>query len=1462
MVSNTDGGPWDVEFTGSLAAREQGELLVDGSGLVFAIVPPAVSEMQAGGSGVNEIQQLTAPVATGGTFTVTFNDGVMSQTTAAIPFHATLAQLETALENLANIGAGNVQVSGTDGGPWVVEFVGGGLENKNHLLMSVNGGGLTGLPVVEELIGHVAGANEVQTIALVPPATSGAFTLSFDNETTASLPFNATAAQVQAALENLASIQVGEVVVTSSSATGGPWEVEFTDRLAATNMPPITGDPSALSGGFSNSEITIVQDPAQPGVNERQTITMPSAPTNPEAGTFRLTFNDESGTQTTGDIPYNATAQQVEDALKALANIGVGNVDVTSPNAQGGPWTVEFTQALASTNLPLMAINAAKLSRDEPIGVDEVQAAGPTNELQTVTLPSLTTGGTFTLQFDDGSSTATTSPIPFNAAPSDVQASLEALANINPGDVRVRGGAGDPSVRETRAGSGLDNEIQTVTLPPLALGGAFVLTFDDGITSASTALRFDAGAQDIQDALEALANIGAGNVLVSGAQGGPFSVEFVGTLARANQPLLKADGTNLTQLPNGPWEVEFLGQFAAAPQLPLVANGSLLELTGLNPTITDLTQGSNGDPLVLKTTTVSEIVSIEQLQINGNGGDDTLIVRGAPDFPLGVIFDGGDGIDRVQLISQSSTPSFVSPVFPDSTQGVLTMDGKQIQLAGVEGGIGLDAGNRLGAVTFSGTDEGNEIRFAGVSRDVATIARDGQVTTTLSGFAASSSLTIRGEQGDDEISIAPNAFTSFSDMFVFGGGPSGADTIRFEGTPGDDVFVQTPSATSVKAGKMVINDTTVHYDGIEEVGIEGLAGLDSLTVREPVPGSNDNILFHPAVANDGSFQFTAQPAAAQTALAYYPVTYGSIETRIFDTGEGNDTITASTNSLPGVNSSVTAIGGSGTTTLMFGDQPTLFTHDPDGVDVLSLEIGTTVDQVSVVPGTGVVIAVNTSVGDDTLVYQPQVDLPVHVDLAASRIEQPGLGPVTFTSIEQLVIAGSAGQDLHVQGVENENRFSYRPDDPQAGHITLAGVPTSVRFTGIDGAVTLTGGPAVSDQVLVVGSNARDAFAVDLAGRVVRTVNASNVELKRLTLDDSIEVIGVNGGPGDDLFRVEMADSLSGAPAVHVDGGLPDASDRLVVIDAGLGNLVLHREGPIQRSGTISIDDGPRVSYQNVEQVDVLPIDPVTGGTGTDGLGRVVVFDTDVFEQNNDRKTPTQFADLAEATVRPNIDPAAKVDPFGLQLPGDEDWYRYMAAHTATLRFELQFESIGQLGNGAAGLPGDGQLRIDVYNSGGTLINRLPGEGPVSHTVGVEIGKEYFLRVRGATPDAVNVYDLNVISTDEVGPRITDVFVTSAPDYELFNPKPTAGPTPPVYSITIAVDDPVARRPGFLYEALNEQIASALGHFRLVGDHHGIIAISRVTVINQPRVAGELATAQHRSRIRQAAAGRSLHVDRV
>ncbi|MBF9135318.1 hypothetical protein I0C86_41445 [Plantactinospora sp. S1510] len=64
--------------------------------------------------------------------------------------------------------------------------------------------------------------------------------------------------------------------------------------------------------------------------------------------------------------------------------------------------------------------------------------AGSTSEAQTVTITGTPTGGTFTLTWDGQTSGA----IAYNATASAVQTALEAMSNINPGDVSVSGGPG------------------------------------------------------------------------------------------------------------------------------------------------------------------------------------------------------------------------------------------------------------------------------------------------------------------------------------------------------------------------------------------------------------------------------------------------------------------------------------------------------------------------------------------------------------------------------------------------------------------------------------------------------------------------------------------------------------------------------------------------------------------------------------------------------------------------------------------------------------------------------------------------------------------------------------------------------------------------------------------------------------------------------------------------------------
>lgn len=93
---------------------------------------------------------------------------------------------------------------------------------------------------------------------------------------------------------------------------------------------------------------------------------------------------------------------------------------------------------------------------------------------------------------------------------------------------------------------GITDEVQSVTVD--ATGGTFTLTFDGQTT---TALDFDITAEDLEAALEALSNIGAGDVSVTGGPGDdggtvPYVVTFGGTLADTNVAQMTSDAALLT----------------------------------------------------------------------------------------------------------------------------------------------------------------------------------------------------------------------------------------------------------------------------------------------------------------------------------------------------------------------------------------------------------------------------------------------------------------------------------------------------------------------------------------------------------------------------------------------------------------------------------------------------------------------------------------------------------------------------------------------------------------------------------------------------------------------------------------------------------------------------------------------------------------------------------------------------
>jgi hypothetical protein len=112
-----------------------------------------------------------------------------------------------------------------------------------------------GLITASGLYGPYTVTDEVVTLT---EGGSGltSFTLTFGGQTTASIDDDATAAQVQAALEALSTIGAGNVSVTGGPLGTGPFTVTFIGDLADTNVGAITTTPTGGTGTVTAAVVT------------------------------------------------------------------------------------------------------------------------------------------------------------------------------------------------------------------------------------------------------------------------------------------------------------------------------------------------------------------------------------------------------------------------------------------------------------------------------------------------------------------------------------------------------------------------------------------------------------------------------------------------------------------------------------------------------------------------------------------------------------------------------------------------------------------------------------------------------------------------------------------------------------------------------------------------------------------------------------------------------------------------------------------------------------------------------------------------------------------------------------------------------------------------------------------------------------------------------------------------------
>ncbi|MFF9894975.1 hypothetical protein [Streptomyces longispororuber] len=104
-------------------------------------------------------------------------------------------------------------------------------------------------------------SNEVQSVAITGGPTGGTYTLTLSGQTTSGIAYNATASAVQAALEALSNVEVGDVACAGGPHPGTPVTVTFTGQYAGTDTPAMTGSAAGLTGGTSPAVVVTTTTP-------------------------------------------------------------------------------------------------------------------------------------------------------------------------------------------------------------------------------------------------------------------------------------------------------------------------------------------------------------------------------------------------------------------------------------------------------------------------------------------------------------------------------------------------------------------------------------------------------------------------------------------------------------------------------------------------------------------------------------------------------------------------------------------------------------------------------------------------------------------------------------------------------------------------------------------------------------------------------------------------------------------------------------------------------------------------------------------------------------------------------------------------------------------------------------------------------------------------------------------------
>lgn len=914
-----------------------------------------------------------------------------------------------------------------------------------------------------------------------------------------------------------------------------------------------------------------------------------------------------------------------------------------------------------------------------------------------------------------------------------------------------------------------------VVVLPGAADGSDVFTVTPGadhqagtaqVASTGSATISYTNLEDIQ--VNGQGGTGVDRLFVNGTGGANTFTLTAGALQTDIAPDILFQNFGSTAPPAGQFNLNLLGSggedsFSLDPQTALTVNadgglptdGDHAVVNGTTSatadTMTVTPTGAASAEVQVNTLGLVTVTTVASLSINGQGGGDALTLNGTASddtttidaqqtgagtfrsglsplvdfrsFATVTVNPGTGGFDRVVINGTEGPDEFTTPAADavELTGGVRT-------ILGSTGAVNLD---RLEINALGGDDNVTldaDLTVTGLSKIVD--AGDGNDRVDLAGITSAGWVTIFGGQGNDLLVGAdiPVATQDPGDTIDGGLGndqiTGGVGNDWLFGGDGSDIFVwdQGDGSDLVEGDGGGVDVLIFNAATAAQLAVEGFT-LSANTPATPAPNTAARLLLNRA---QGDVKLDV------AGVEQVDINGGSgVET--FDVNDLTQTEVRVLNLNLGTAGNTESVTVNGRNL----DDSLHVTLADAIVNVSGLRYDVNVAGAVAEPDDDR-LTVSGHDGHDTLTIGDNVEGAIDVTLDGGAGDDRLIAGSGHTSTDT-ILNGGAGDDF-LQGGSGDDHLNGG-----AGEDTFVGGIGDDAIDGGDG----------FDTILINGTSGRDYIDVaqpdgtTLRYAISGVIGVAPTETDTLVAG-SVEEARVAAGAGADVIRVRHADGLVATPGLSlrmtVEGGAGNAEDRLGVVDDGDGDLVIQRQGADDQSGSISVGPLAPVVYEQVEFVQVVPLDPNTGGTGTDGLGRLLIFKHDPYESNDSRLNAYFLGSGATLNVDPKVDPGA--DGVFQNLPGDEDWYRFVAAYTGSLDFQVYFTQVGTLANSRAGLPGDGNLDIEVRDASGDLITGF-GANDADNDERIRIpaveGQTYYLRVRGATPDAINQYRVTIVN---------------------------------------------------------------------------------------------------------------------